>query len=51
MLLLIIKKKIGDAWKMLLDTAGTLIPGNDKESLLSLSNFVDQLPSVFGQVS
>ncbi|KAJ4708885.1 Eukaryotic initiation factor 4F subunit p150 [Melia azedarach] len=41
----------GDAWKMLLDTAGTLIPGNDKESLLSLSNFVDQLPSVFGQVT
>lgn len=41
----------GDAWKLLLNTAEALIPGSDKESLVSLNNFVDQLPSVFGQVT
>ncbi|KDO73685.1 hypothetical protein CISIN_1g0173542mg, partial [Citrus sinensis] len=40
----------GDAWKLLLNTAEALIPGSDMESLVSLNNFVDQLPSVFGQV-
>ncbi|KAL5786477.1 hypothetical protein ACOSQ2_008869 [Xanthoceras sorbifolium] len=41
----------GDAWKMLLDTAGAVIPGTDQEALVSLNNFVDQLPSVFNQVT
>lgn len=41
----------GDAWKLLLNTAEALIPGSDKESLVSLNNFVDQLPSVFAQVT
>ncbi|XP_044472307.1 uncharacterized protein LOC123200950 isoform X2 [Mangifera indica] len=41
----------GDAWKVLLDTAGAMIPDTDKESLVSLNNFVDQLPSVFNQVT
>ncbi|XP_031287043.1 uncharacterized protein LOC116145737 isoform X1 [Pistacia vera] len=41
----------GDAWKVLLDTAGAIIPGNDQESLVSLNNFVNQLPSVFSQVT
>ncbi|KAK0571786.1 hypothetical protein LWI29_021583 [Acer saccharum] len=41
----------GDAWKVLLDTAGAIIPGSNQEALVSLNNFVDQLPSVFNQVT
>ncbi|KAB5553042.1 hypothetical protein DKX38_010353 [Salix brachista] len=41
----------GDAWKVLLDTAGAIIPDSEQEALISLTKFVDQLPSVFGQVT
>uniref|UniRef100_A0A6N2L1R3 Uncharacterized protein n=1 Tax=Salix viminalis TaxID=40686 RepID=A0A6N2L1R3_SALVM len=37
----------GDAWKVLLDTAGAIIPDSEQEALISLTKFVDQLPSVF----
>ncbi|KAF7148344.1 hypothetical protein RHSIM_Rhsim03G0050100 [Rhododendron simsii] len=40
----------GDAWKALLDLA-TRIPDYDQEALVSLTNFVDQLPSVLNQVA
>lgn len=40
----------GDAWKILLDAAGAIVPDRDQEVLNSLTNFVDQLPSVFNQV-
>lgn len=40
----------GDAWRGLLDTAGTMTPGYDPEAMASLNKFVDQLPSVFNQV-
>ncbi|KAG2674472.1 hypothetical protein I3760_13G137500 [Carya illinoinensis] len=40
-----------DAWKMLLDVAGAMIPEGDRESLVSLNKFVDQLPSVLNQVT
>ncbi|KAB2077264.1 hypothetical protein E1A91_A06G089000v1 [Gossypium mustelinum] len=40
-----------DAWKMFIDTAGAMIPERDQEALVSFTNFVDQLPSVFGQVT
>ncbi|RVW52256.1 hypothetical protein CK203_077358 [Vitis vinifera] len=40
-----------DAWKGLLDMAGTMILDNDQETLVSLTNFVDQLPSVMNQVT
>ena len=39
-----------DAWKMFIDTAGAMIPNRDQEALDSFTKFVDQLPSVFGQV-
>ncbi|KAJ6914712.1 hypothetical protein NC651_016862 [Populus alba x Populus x berolinensis] len=41
----------GDAWKVLLDTAGAIVPDSEQEALISLTKFVDQLPSVFGQVT
>lgn len=41
----------GDAWKILLDAAGAIVPDRDQEVLNSLTNFVDQLPSVFNQLS
>lgn len=40
----------GDAWKMLLDAAGAIIPDSDQEVLNSVTKFVDQLPSVVNQV-
>ena len=40
----------GDAWKALLDTAGTLIQEYDQEAMASLTKFADQLPSVMNQV-
>ena len=39
-----------DAWKGLLDMAGKMLLDNDQEALVSLTNFVDQLPSVMNQV-
>lgn len=41
---------LGDAWKMLLDVAGAMMAEGDQESLISMTNFVDQLPSVLNQV-
>ncbi|KAF5726123.1 hypothetical protein HS088_TW23G00864 [Tripterygium wilfordii] len=41
----------GDAWKYLLDMAGSMMPDNDQEGLISLNKFVDQLPSVLNQVT
>ncbi|KAB1219880.1 hypothetical protein CJ030_MR3G009522 [Morella rubra] len=41
----------GDAWKVLLDVVGAMIPDSDQESLTSLTKFVDQLPSVLNQVT
>ncbi|KAF2285085.1 hypothetical protein GH714_037801 [Hevea brasiliensis] len=41
----------GDAWKMLIDTAGAIIPDTEQEALTSITKFVDQLPSVFNQVT
>lgn len=41
---------LGDAWKVLLDTAGTVIQDIDQEAIVSLTKFVDQLPSVMNQV-
>lgn len=41
----------GDAWKMLLDTAGSMMPEENREPLVSLTKFVDQLPSVLNQVT
>lgn len=40
---------IGDAWKALIDTAGGMI--QDQETIVSLTKFVDQLPSVMNQVT
>ncbi|KAH1056904.1 hypothetical protein J1N35_034969 [Gossypium stocksii] len=40
-----------DVWKMFVDTAGAMIPERDQEALVSFTNFVDQLPSVFSQVT
>lgn len=40
----------GDAWKYLLDTAGLLIQDYDQEAVVSLTKFIDQLPSVINQV-
>ncbi|KAF8393681.1 hypothetical protein HHK36_021928 [Tetracentron sinense] len=40
----------GDAWKMLLDTAGAMIQEYDQEAVVSLTKFIDQLPSVVNQV-
>ncbi|KAA8527994.1 hypothetical protein F0562_035137 [Nyssa sinensis] len=44
-------RSASDAWKVLLDTAETMIPNYDEEAIVSLNNFVDQLPSVFNQVT
>ncbi|XP_065850711.1 uncharacterized protein [Euphorbia lathyris] len=41
----------GDAWKMLIDTAGAIMPESEREVLTSLTKFVDQLPSVLNQVT
>ncbi|XP_027084445.2 uncharacterized protein [Coffea arabica] len=40
-----------DAWKVLLDTAGTMIPDYDPEVAVSVNKFVDQLPAVFNQLA
>ena len=41
---------LGDAWKALFDLAGGFIREYDQEAMVSLSKFVDQLPSVMNQV-
>ncbi|PUZ70819.1 hypothetical protein GQ55_2G266100 [Panicum hallii var. hallii] len=41
----------GDAWKALFDLAGGFIREYDQEAMVSLSKFVDQLPSVMNQVT
>lgn len=33
-----------------METAGTIIPDYDPETVVSLTKFADQLPSVFGEV-
>ncbi|KAL5205631.1 hypothetical protein ABZP36_033840 [Zizania latifolia] len=40
----------GDAWKALFDLAGGFIQEYDQEAMVSLTKFVDQLPSVMNQV-
>ena len=42
---------VGNAWKALFDLAGGLIREYDQEAMVSVSKFVDQLPSVMNQVS
>nr|XP_043628228.1 uncharacterized protein LOC122599734 [Erigeron canadensis] len=46
-----VAKSAADAWKALLDTAEAVVPDYDHEARVSLDKFVDQLPSVFGQVA
>ena len=41
---------LGDAWKALFDLAGGFLREYDQEGMVSLSKFVDQLPSVMNQV-
>ncbi|XP_028553040.1 uncharacterized protein LOC110110567 isoform X2 [Dendrobium catenatum] len=41
----------GDVWKALLDSAGAFAQELDQEIMASLTKFVDQLPSVIGQVN
>ncbi|CAD6219097.1 unnamed protein product [Miscanthus lutarioriparius] len=41
----------GDAWKALFDLAGGFLREYDQEAMVSLSKFVDQLPSVMNQVT
>ncbi|XP_062193570.1 uncharacterized protein LOC133896968, partial [Phragmites australis] len=41
----------GDAWKALFDLTGGFILEFDQEAMVSLSKFVDQLPSVMNQVT
>lgn len=35
---------------MLVETARTMVPNNEQDTLVSLTKFVDQLPSVFNEV-
>lgn len=37
--------------KALIDVAERIVPDYDPEAAVSLTKFVDQLPSVFGQVA
>ncbi|CAN4076437.1 unnamed protein product [Withania somnifera] len=41
----------GDALRVLLDTAGTIIPEYDPEMVVSLTKFADQLPLVFDELA
>nr|GMD98391.1 uncharacterized protein LOC109153229 [Ipomoea batatas] len=41
----------GNAWKMLLDAAETVVPNYDPEAVVSLTKFADQLPSVFNELA
>lgn len=42
---------VGDAWKMMLDTVGSVLQESEQEVLNSLTKFVDQLPLVFNEVN
>ncbi|KAK2452800.1 initiation factor 4F subunit [Trifolium repens] len=41
----------GDAWKMALDTFGSILQESEREVLNSLTKFVDQLPLVMSEVT
>lgn len=41
---------IGDAWKALVDGAEAVMSQNDPELYSSVTQFVDQLPSVLNEV-
>lgn len=41
----------GDAWKMMLDSFGSIIQESEQELLNSLTKFVDQLPSVMNEIT
>ncbi|KAG6505610.1 uncharacterized protein LOC121986265 [Zingiber officinale] len=47
----IARNSSGDVWKALLDTAALLIQDYDREVVVSLNKFLDQLPSVMNQVT
>ncbi|CAA0812023.1 Protein of unknown function (DUF1350 [Striga hermonthica] len=44
-------QSVSDGWKTLLDMAERVVPDYDPEASVSLTKFVDQLPSVFNQVA
>lgn len=48
---LVARNASGDAWKALFDLAGGLLREYDQEATVSLSKFIDQLPSVMNQVT
>jgi len=41
---------VGDAWKMVRDTVGSILQESEQEVLNSLTKFVDQLPLVMNEV-
>jgi hypothetical protein len=41
---------VGDAWNALFELVGGVIREYDQEAMVSVSKFVDQLPSVMNQV-
>ncbi|XP_077230030.1 uncharacterized protein LOC143863243 isoform X2 [Tasmannia lanceolata] len=41
----------GDAWKALFNSAGTVLREYNQEAMVSLTKFVDQLPTVMNQVT
>ncbi|KAK6137207.1 hypothetical protein DH2020_029044 [Rehmannia glutinosa] len=43
-------QELVDGWKTLIDVAERVVPDYDPEATVSLTKFVDQLPSVFNQV-
>nr|GMD97434.1 uncharacterized protein LOC109153229 [Ipomoea batatas] len=45
------RARLGNAWKMLLDAAETVVPNYDPEAVVSLTKFADQLPSVFNELA
>ncbi|XP_057799077.1 uncharacterized protein LOC131014921 [Salvia miltiorrhiza] len=46
-----VAQSFSDGWKTLIDLAERVVPDYDPESTVSLTKFVDQLPSVFNQVA
>ncbi|XP_047968712.1 uncharacterized protein LOC125212550 [Salvia hispanica] len=46
-----VAQSVTDGWKTLIDVAERVLPGYDPEATVSLTKFVDQLPSVFNQVA
>eukprot|EP00262_Sarcandra_glabra_P015993 TRINITY_DN5061_c0_g1_i2.p1 TRINITY_DN5061_c0_g1~~TRINITY_DN5061_c0_g1_i2.p1 ORF type:complete len:179 (+),score=30.28 TRINITY_DN5061_c0_g1_i2:216-752(+) len=45
------RRASGDAWNALFDTARAIIQEYDREAMVSLTKFIDQLPSVMNQVT